>query len=179
MPADAEFDAYVAGNAQDGGALVFGRVTYQMMASYWPSEMARAADPIVAERMNGLPKFVFSRTLDAATWINTTLLTGDPVVEIARLKRLDGPGLAILGSGSLVGPLAAAGLVDELTLVVNPIVLGGGRTLFESIDRPFTLELTGSRIFANGKVVLSYRPPGQQVDSSGGPKGQPRSTSRV
>jgi dihydrofolate reductase len=158
VPPDAEFDAFVAGNAKGGGVLVFGRVTYEMMAGYWSTPMAKANDPVVAERMNALPKIVFSRTLDRVSWNNTTLIAGDLVGEMQRLKRSAGPDLAILGSGSLIGPLAAAGLIDELQLVVVPIALGGGRTLFEGVREPIPLALSASRAFANGKVVLNYRP---------------------
>ena len=78
-PTDAEWNAFVAGNAKGGGQLLFGRITYEFMASYWPTPMAAANNPVVAERMNSLPKLVFSRTLDAAPWQNTTLVTGDLV----------------------------------------------------------------------------------------------------
>ena len=127
---DAEWNAFVAGNASGGGALLFGRVTYEMMAGYWPTPMAAKNDPVVAERMNALPKFVGSRTLDRASWRNTTLIKGDLATEIRKLKQSPGEDVAILGSGSLVAQLLQAGLLDELQVVVNPLVLGKGRPLF-------------------------------------------------
>ena len=85
-PADAEWNAFVAGNAQGGGVLLFGRKTYEMMASFWPTPAAAQAGPIVAERMNALPKVVFSRTLDKATWRNTTLVRDDPASAVRKMK---------------------------------------------------------------------------------------------
>ena len=119
-PDDAEWSAFVHDNAGAGGTLVFGRVTYEMMASWWPTPAAARAAPVVAERMNAMPKVVFSRTLSGASWQNTDLLRGDPAVEMARLKREAGPGMAILGSGSIISQLAQAGLIDEYQFVVNP-----------------------------------------------------------
>ena len=92
-----------------------------------------------------------------ADWTNSTVLHGEPVAEIAKLKRTDGPDLTILGSGSIVKQLTAAGLIDDYQLLVCPVILGGGRTLFEgTIGKP-VLKLASSRIFQNGKVFLHYR----------------------
>src|SRR5262245_66114909 len=96
---DAEWDAFVAGNASGGGVLVFGRVTYDLMASFWPTPAAAAQMPVVAEQMNKLQKIVFSRTLDTATWMNTRLVKSDPVAEMRRIKEEEGPGMVIMGSG--------------------------------------------------------------------------------
>ena len=155
---DAEFDAFSARNASGGGALLFGRVTYQMMAGFWQTPAARESEPIVAERMNGLPKYVFSRTLARADWSNTTLLQGDLAGEVRRLKSAAGPGIAILGSGDLVAQLSRARLIDEYQLVVNPIALGKGRTLFEGLPEPLALRLASSHAFKNGRVLLTYEP---------------------
>lgn len=155
---DAEFNAFVEENAGGGGMLVFGRITYELMVSYWPTPMALQNDPVVAERMNGMPKVVFSRTLEKAEWSNTTLLKGDIAAETRRLKRESGMDMTILGSGSIVAQLAPAGVIDQYQLVVNPVALGGGRTIFEGIARPLGLKLTGTRAFGNGKVLLSYAP---------------------
>lgn len=158
VPQDDEFDAFTAGNARGGGTLVFGRVTYHMMAGFWTSPAAHAASPVVAERMNAMAKLVFSRTLTAAPWRNTTLVAADPVAEIRRRKRLPGDDMTILGSGSIVAPLAAAGLVDQIQLVVVPIALGGGRTPFAGATERLSFRLTDSRAFRNGNVVLTYAP---------------------
>ena len=114
--------------------------------------------PAVAEGMNRLQKYVFSRTLKAVTWQNTTLLRGELVSEVRRLKGEPGSGIVILGSGSLVAQLAPAGLIDEIQIVVIPTVLGSGRTMFEGMTQPVPLRLKSSRAFKNGNVVLSYEP---------------------
>ena len=155
---DPEWNAFVAENAKGDGTLVFGRVTYQMMASYWPTPMAAQHMPVVAERMNTLSKIVFSRTLDQASWRNTTLVKGDLVTEMKKLKQQPGEGMAILGSGMIVSQLAQAGLIDEFQVVVNPLVLGKGRTMFEGIQDKLGLKLTKSRTFGNGNAYLCYAP---------------------
>src|SRR6185436_1666335 len=119
---DAEWNEFTAGNAGGDGALLFGRKTYEMMASFWPSPMAMQAAPKVAEGMNNLPKIVFSRTLKAASWKNTTLIKDDLVTSVKKLKKDPGPDLVILGSGTIVAQLAPAGLIDEFQIIVNPLV---------------------------------------------------------
>lgn len=155
---DPEYAAFVAGNAQGDGMLVMGRVTYDLMAGYWPTPMAKQNDPVVAEGMNRMPKLVFSRTMNEAAWSNTTLVKGDPAGAIRKAKQEEGPDMAILGSGSIVSQLAQAGLIDEFQLVVNPVVLGKGRTMFDGVGERLTLRLTQSRAFPNGKMVLWYAP---------------------
>ncbi len=156
--ADPEFAEFTASNAKGDRRLLFGRVTWQMMASYWPTPMAAQQNPVVAGRMNALTKFVASRTLTGTTWQNTTLLTGDLVKAVRRLKDDGGTDIAILGSGTLVSQLAQAGLIDEFQLVVNPIVVGQGRSMFAGVLAKIPLHLEGSRAFRNGKVVLRYSP---------------------
>ena len=154
---DPEWNEFVAGNASQGGggALLMGRVTYDMMKSFWPTPEAMQAMPDVAKGMNEMQKLVFSRTQKTSDWQNTTFLTGDPAAEAARLKT-DGPDMTILGSGSIVAQLAAAGLIDAYTFVVVPVVLGKGRTMFEGVPKPAELKLTKTRTFKNGRVVLDY-----------------------
>lgn len=153
---DDEWNAFVSGNAQGGGTLVFGRVTYELMIKYWPTPAAMKNDPVVAEGMNKREKLVFSRTLDQASWKNTRVLNGDPAAEIKKLKQEPGSDMVILGSGSIVAQLAPTGLIDEYQLVVNPLVLGKGRTLFEGLKDKLSLKLTRSRSFNNGNVLLCY-----------------------
>ena len=145
-------------NASGDGTLLFGRVTYEMMASFWPTPLAMERMPAVAEGMNRMSKIVFSRTLQGVSWANTTLVKSDPAAHVRKLKQEPGPDLAILGSGSLVSLLAQAGLIDEFQIVVNPIVLGKGRTLFEGAQEKIALKLIQSRAFGNGNVVLYYQP---------------------
>jgi len=155
---DPEWTAFAGSNASGGGALLFGRVTYELMAGFWPTPAALEMDPVVAEAMNNLPKVVFSRTLDKAPWKNTTLVKGDIVAAVRKLKNEPGPGMAILGSGSIVSQLAQAGLIDEFQIVVNPIVLGRGKTLFDGVNEKLPLKLIKTRAFRNGNVVLYYEP---------------------
>jgi dihydrofolate reductase len=115
-------------------------------------------NPIVVERMNALPKIVFSKTLDKASWNNTTLMKGDLTTEVRKLKREPGPNMTIMRSGSIVAQLADAGLIDEYQIVVSPLALGNGRTLFEGVKRKLPMKLTKSRAFGNGNVVLCYVP---------------------
>ena len=157
---DPEWIKFSAENAQgsDDGALLFGRKTYEMMASYWPTAEAKKQLPEIAEGINGLPKFVASRSLDKATWNNTTILKGDLVDEVTRLKKGSGSRIVIMGSGTIVAQLAKHKLIDEYTLIFVPIVLGRGRTLFEGLDDKVTLKRIKERAFENGNVVVTYEP---------------------
>ena len=155
---DAEWNAFVQENASGGGELLFGRITYELMTSYWPTPYAMKNDPIVAERMNNLPKVVFSRTLEKASWNNTKLVKGDMAAEIRKMKKEPGENMVIFGSGSIASQLAQEGLIDEYQIVLNPVVLGKGRTMFEGIKEKLTLKLTKTRTFGNGNVLLCYEP---------------------
>jgi dihydrofolate reductase len=155
---DEEWDAFVEANASGGGVLVFGRITYELMAGYWPTPLARQNSPVVADRMNSLLKLVFSRTLSEASWANTRLVSGDPAAEIRGLKNEPGPGMAIMGSGTIVAQLTRERLIDEYQVVVIPLVLGRGRTMFDGVEERLDLKLTNTRAFGNGNVVLSYEP---------------------
>jgi dihydrofolate reductase len=154
--ADPEWNEFTNANASSGGELVFGRITYEMMAAFWPSPMAREVSPVVADRMNAAPKVVFSRTLARAGWNNTRLFKDDLAGAVRRLKAEAGPALVVMGSGTVVAQLSEARLVDEYQLVVQPIVLGAGRTLFQGLTKPFDLSLQGTRTFKNGNVVHTY-----------------------
>ena len=104
---DAEWDEFVGGNASGNGVLLFGRVTYEMMASFWPSPQATQMMPVVAKGMNQSEKVVFSKTLSRADWNNTTLVKGNLADEVCRLKQQPGNGMVILGSGQIVAELTA------------------------------------------------------------------------
>jgi dihydrofolate reductase len=155
---DEEWNSFVAGNASGEGVLVFGRRTYDMMAGYWPTAMAAQNSPVVAKRMNELQKIVFSRTMLEASWQNTTLVKGELAREMKRLKEQPGAGLVILGSASIVAQLSDARLIDEYQIAMNPIVLGGGKSMFDGIREKLPLKLTRSRSFQNGNLFLTYQP---------------------
>lgn len=135
------------------GALLFGRVTYEMMASYWPSE-----EGVVADLMNGLPKIVASRTLEKADWHNTRLVRDDLPQEIERLKAESDKDLYIFGSADLAASLVPNGLIDELRICVVPLVLGGGNPLFKASPERLKLRLVKSRALTSGGVILHYQP---------------------
>lgn len=155
---DEEFQELANRASNSGNTLLFGRITYELMAGFWPTEEAISTDPIVAAGMNRSEKIVFSRTLDRADWNNTRLVKDDMIGEIRRLKQGAGKDMTVLGSGSIVSQLAKEGLIDEYNVLINPVVLGRGKTMFEGLEERQTLKLTGSRVFGNGNVLLTYVP---------------------
>ena len=155
---DPEWNAFVEENASGGGVLVFGRVTYEMMASFWPTPSALQSYPLVAKKMNDAEKVVFSRTLDSVSWSNTTLVKGELATEVSKLKEAAGDDLVILGSGSIVAQLTDAALIDEYQIVVAPVVLGAGRTMFEGVKNQLKLNRVKTQTFNNGNVLLCYEP---------------------
>ncbi|HUI71671.1 MAG TPA: dihydrofolate reductase family protein [Spirochaetia bacterium] len=152
---DREFNDFAVEQLKEIETLVFGRITYELMASYWPTPKAVKGDPIVAERMNNLPKVVFSRTLKKLEWNNSRLAAGDPATELTRLKKSEGRAIAILGSANLIASLLSSGLVDEVRVMVNPVLLGKGFPLFQNNDMR-RLKLLSARTFASGNVLLRY-----------------------
>ncbi len=154
---DDEFNTFAINQLDEVGALLFGRVTYEMMASYWPTPQAIADDTAVAQMMNQLPKVVFSRTLTKAGWQNTRLVNGNAAEEVARLKQQPGKDLFIFGSADLTASLLPDGLIDEFRVMVNPVVLGHGQPLFKDVQQPLKLKLLKSRPFQNGNVLMEYQ----------------------
>ncbi len=140
------------------GMIVFGRVTYEMMAQYWPTARPPAEDPVIIDAMNSLPKIVFSRTLDKVEWENSILVKGDLAEEILRLKQQPGKDIVIYGSGKLVSTLTRLDLIDEFLLFVNPVVLGGGKPLFTDLKERINLKLVKMQPFKCGNVLLHYQP---------------------
>jgi dihydrofolate reductase len=161
-PNDAEWNAFVgenaSGGAAGGGAMLFGRITYEQMASFWPTPQAMKMMPDVAKAMNSMTKIVFSRSMKKAGWSNTKLMKGDLAAEVRKLKKESDQDMVIMGSGTIVSQLTQARLIDEYQLVVVPIVLGKGRTMFEGVKDRLPLKRTKTRSFKNGNVVLSYEP---------------------
>lgn len=153
---DAEWNAFGADNAKGGGTLLFGRVTYELMASFWATPQAMKTMPGIAEPINRASKFVSSRALKEASWQNTKLLKGDLVAEVKNLKSAPGKNITIMGSGTIVSQLTQAGLIDEYHVVVVPILLGRGKTMFQTVEEKVPMKLVKTRTFGNGNVVLSY-----------------------
>ncbi len=140
-------------------AMLLGRVTYQEFASYWPYQ--NSADQPFTDYLNNTPKYVVSTTLEEPLgWQNSTLIKGNVAEEIAELKRQPGKNIGIVGAGTLVRSLLRDDLLDELRLMVHPIVLGGGKRLFEDGGYRKDLELVDSKTFGTGVLYLTYRPVG-------------------
>jgi dihydrofolate reductase len=114
-------------------------------------------EPVVAEGMNSAQKVVFSRTLDKASWKNTRVVKGDLAAEVRKMKEHAGEDILIFGSGTIVSQFAQDGLIDEYRLIVNPLAIGKGRTMFEGIKDKMTLKLANTRAFDNGNVLLTYQ----------------------
>ncbi len=151
-----EMGAAINEQVEASDAMLLGRVSWAEFASYWPEQ---GSDVMLADRMNGVSKFVVSSTLDSVdAWQNSTLIPGEKVVdELTALK--DGPGtnIAIVGSPTLVRTLLHAGLVDELDLLVHPIVVGHGKRLFPDGSDQQPLELIKAQTFDTGVMRLVYR----------------------
>jgi dihydrofolate reductase len=154
--ADEEFNEFAIDQLNEIGTLLFGRVTYQLMASYWPTESAINDDHIVAGLMNSLPKIVFSKTLDKAEWNNSRLVKENVTDEVLKLKAQPGKDIAIFGSSDLAVTLAEAGLIDEYRIILNPVFLGNGTSLLKGIKEKLNLKFLNARIFKSGNVLLYY-----------------------
>ncbi|MGB4846720.1 MAG: dihydrofolate reductase family protein [Saprospiraceae bacterium] len=153
-----EESEYAEEGANSGSILLFGRVTYEMMAGYWPGPMAKQNSPVVAEGMNKSEKIVISKTLKKADWENTRIISENVIEEITRLKNSTDSMITILGSGSIITLLANHGLIDTYQFMIDPVALGDGTPVFNGIKNKLDLELTGSRVFKSGVVLLSYKP---------------------
>jgi dihydrofolate reductase len=128
-----------------------------MMAGYWPNSTEN--DPVITEKMNNLPKLVFSKTLSSVDWNNSRLANGNAIDEISRLKKsIRDPGkhLVIFGSGKLISSLANLGLIDEYRVILNPVILGSGNPMFKGINYPQKLKLLKANTLSSGVVILYY-----------------------
>jgi dihydrofolate reductase len=143
---------------QPGNTLLFGRVTYQMMSSFWPTQMAKESFPVVAEGMNKAEKIVFSRTLQKTDWQNSRIIGNDIIAEMTKLKRSAGKNFTILGSGTIVTQFAEAGLIDLYQVMIDPVAIGNGTSLFKGLKKQLDLELLNTRTFSSGVILLEYKP---------------------
>ncbi|MFI6316374.1 dihydrofolate reductase family protein [Nonomuraea sp. NPDC050556] len=149
---DEEEDKFQRGQLFASRALLLGRRTYDAMSKVW-----RAHEGDFAARMNAIPKYVASTTLSGAGW-SSAVLRGDVADRVAGLRREPGRDLLVYGSATLVNHLIGHGLLDELRLLVNPVVAGAGRRLFPEGVPVTTWALAGTTVFSSGSVVLDYRP---------------------
>ena len=153
---DAEFNDFAIDQLNATDLIIFGRVTYEGMASYWPTPMAIENDPVVAGKMNAIAKVVISRNLKKAEWNNTRLIKSNIVDEIMSLKKQPGKDMAIFGSADLASTFINHGLIDEFRIIVNPILLGNGSPLFKKMSQRIKLKLAKARTFKSGNVLLIY-----------------------
>jgi dihydrofolate reductase len=142
-------------------AMLLGRVTYEGFAAAWPG---MTDDVGFAEKMNGMPKYVVSTTLGEASWNNSTVISGNVVDEVKKLKDSEGGDILVAGSRSLAQTLIAEDLVDEYRLMVFPVVLGSGKRLFGESSQPSTLGLVDAKQLASGTMILTYHPARQAAD---------------
>ncbi|MBC8047677.1 MAG: dihydrofolate reductase [Fimbriimonadaceae bacterium] len=149
---------FAAENLKSGNILLFGRVTYEMMAGYWPLPDAAKNNPLVADGMNKAEKIVFSKTLKNAEWNNTRIIKDNMEEEIKKLKETSGKDMTLLGSGSIVTQFADMGLIDEFQIMVHPVAITEGTPILKDIKQKLELKLTSIREFKSGVVLHCYQP---------------------
>jgi dihydrofolate reductase len=152
-----ELENYIRETQEKADTLIFGRVTYELMAAYWPSEQGWIAD-----FMNKIEKVVFSRTLKSADWNNTKLFNGNVAEEVSKLKTRDGGDIFVFGSADLTATLMEHGLIDEYHLGINPVILGRGTPLFKGGPNRIPLKHLETRTLKSGVVILHYAPESRQ-----------------
>ena len=156
---DAEFNKFAVQQLDDTSVLVFGRKTYDLMAHFWPTPFALEHDPETATRMSARKKIVFSRTLGVPEWENTEVHQDNIPGVISQLKHDNNDkDIGVLGSSDLCRTLLQERLLDELRIMVNPVVLGKGTLLFAGLEHKIKLTLLKSREFESGNVLLTYEP---------------------
>lgn len=158
---DKEFGEFANDQLNEVDTIVFGRRTYELMESYWPASSGIEDDPETARLMNNTPKVVISRTLqkvkETENWKNVRLVSENVKEEIEKLKNQEGRDIIVLGSNNLCVSLLEWGLLDELRIMINPVMIGNGTSLFVGLKNKEELALSKTRIFKNGNVLLSYK----------------------
>ncbi len=155
---DGEFNVFAIRQLDEAGMLIFGKTTYELMAGYWNTEAALQDDPKVAERMNRLPKIVFSESLDRADWNNTTLIHEVVPQKITEMKRGQEKDIFIFGSAKLCSTFRKLNLIDEYRFIMNPVAIGKGTPFFKPEDGKLNLKLLKSTPFLSGNILLYYEP---------------------
>jgi dihydrofolate reductase len=153
---DSEEAAYAVAMLQARNTLLFGRVTYEQMAGYWPTPVALEHNGDLAKGMNDAAKIVFSGTLEKAAWNNTTLIRDNMVSEISRRKAEGKENMTLLGSGSILTQLAEEDLIDEYQFMIDPVAIGAGGGLFKGLQRQLDLTLRHSQVFSSGVILACY-----------------------
>lgn len=152
-----EENEFSADNLKQEAILIFGRITYEMMVSYWPSSFAMENDPATASGMNKAEKILISSSMKKANWNNTSVINDNFIEELRKLKQSPGKDMVILGSGSIVTQCAEAGIIDEYQIMIDPVAIGGGTPIFNDIKHALELKLIKSRVFNSGTVLLTYQ----------------------
>lgn len=159
---DSEFGEFAIEQLQEVDTLLMGRKTYQLMEEYWPSESGIKDDPETAKLMNFTSKIVVSRTLtdvkETENWKHVRLVRNNIKEEVEKLKNQEGKDIAVLGSNNLCVTLLEMGLIDELRIMINPVAIGKGTPLFQGLKNKEEFQLSKTRTFQNGNVLLYYMP---------------------
>jgi dihydrofolate reductase len=155
---DKEFNEFAEHQLNETDIILFGRVTYELMARYWPTEYAIKNDPIIADKMNVIPKIVFSKTLEKAEWNNTRLIKENIADEVSQLKHQPGKDIAIFGSSNLAATLIQLELIDEYRMMINPVILGSGTSVFHGMSSRHDLKFIKIKMFHSGNILLYYQP---------------------
>jgi dihydrofolate reductase len=153
--ADKEFEEYAVGLINSVDTMLFGRITYELMYSYWP-DAPETEDPRITSAMNSFPKIVFSTTMEKAEWSNTRVVKNNIDEELIKLKNLPGKDMVIYGSGTIVNFLSSKGIIDEYRIFVAPLILGQGKQMFFDLGRKLNLKLTDEKTFKSGLALLNY-----------------------
>ena len=150
---DDEMEKYADDLLSTVGAILLGRVAYQLFADYWPS-----AKDSITPKMNNLPKIVFSKTLEKVEWKNSRLVKYNIAEEIQKLKQQPGKDLVLFGGAGIASTFIKLGLIDEYRIIVNPVVLGRGNPLFNGLKDKLNLKLLKTKTYSSGNVILCYQP---------------------
>lgn len=154
---DEEFNSFAVKQLKETSTIIFGRKTYEMMAQFWPSDYAIKLDPNTAILMNSYQKIVFSKKINKVNWTNTKLYKKDVAKIINLLKSEPGKDIAVFGSSDLSLTLLNEKLLDEIRIMINPVVLGSGNTLFKGLNEKLKLQLISNKEFKSGNVLLTYK----------------------
>lgn len=155
---DDELLQFINSLIDSSDTLLLGRKMTDGFVSYWENTVRNNPDNLFAKKMVDIPKVVFTKTLDKSPWNNTTLAKGNLVDEIASLKKQNGKDIIVYGGAGFVSSLIKEGLIDEYYLIVNPVAIGNGMTIFKSLDRIQKFTPIQSKLYPGGKIVLSYKP---------------------
>lgn len=154
-----DFEAFSAEGSNQVDAILLGHTTYEMMKAYWPTPDAAASSPEIAQFMNERPKYAVSHQPFEPGWQHVTVISGDDAIsDIRKLKAQPGQNIMIFGSNNLCASLVAAGVLDELQIMLNPFVFGGGTALFEGLSNKMDFRLVNTQQFRSGNLLLSYVP---------------------